>query len=239
MLRSHHALFWGVSLLVVLVGYRDVVFGGKTFLPIGVAQGTYAAYPFAAGYKGPAAPEVPEIDAGAEAWFVHPLAYQERRALASGTLPFWNAHNGLGWPLLADGQTATLSPLHWIELIRPDRPWLWDLHDLLIRWLAAVFTCYLVWRMGARPGVAAIGAPIAALHGSFSALVNRGDLNAYALLPALLFCLLRLRQEPGWRWSAALAAAMYLVLTAGHPEPAVAILLTAALVAPGLAFLGG
>src|SRR5258705_3079489 len=182
-LRSQSALFWVASIAVCVIGYPDVVFGGKTFLPVGVVQGTYAVGPFAAGYTGRPAPIIPEVDAGAEAWFVHPLAYHERRAVAAGTLPFWNQYNGLGHPMLSDGQIALFSPLHWIELLKPHWPFLLDVHALLLRFVAALFTCFLLSRLGAPPFVAILGAPIAALHGSFTALVCRADLNAYALMP--------------------------------------------------------
>jgi hypothetical protein len=234
-LRSHHTLFCAASIGVCLVAYADVVFAGKTFLPIGFVPGTYGAPPFAAGYQGRPAPLYPEVDAGAEAWFVHPLAYHERRALGEGTLPFWNRHNGLGWPMLSDGQVALFSPLHWIELINPDWPVLWDLHHLLLRFLAALFTCYLLSRLGASPPIAALGAPIAAIHGSFTAMVARADLNACALMPVLLYCVVRLREERDARSTFALGTALYLVLTVGHPQPAAAVLLPSALIAAGLA----
>src|SRR5205085_5217880 len=116
-----------------------------------------------------------------------------------------------------------------------DWPVLWDLHFLLLRIVAAAFTCYLLFRLGAPPTIAALGAPIAALHGSFTALVVRADLNAYALMPLLLYCLVRLRQERDPRSAAALGVALYLVLTAGHPQPAASVLISAGLV--GLALV--
>jgi len=233
-LRSHHTLFWLASVAVCLATYPDVIFGNKTFLPVGYVPGPSAVYPFAAEYRGSPAPEYGVLDAGAEAWFTHPMAYHERRSLASGTLPFWNAHNGLGNPALSDGQTATFNPLHWIELLDPDNPLLWDLHFLLLRFLAAIFGCYLLHRLGAAPRFAVLAAPLGALHGSFLVLGMRGDLNAYALMPALLYCVLRLRQRLDAGSAAALGGALLLVLTAGHPQPAAAVLLCAALVAAGL-----
>ena len=233
-LRSRHALCAVVSLATVLAAYPDVVFGGKTFLAVGLARGSYGDPPYAADYQGPAAPEVPEADAGAESWAVHPWAYLERRALLAGTLPFWNRHNGFGWPLLSNGQTGTFNPLHWIELLNPDWPALWDLHFLLLRFLAAYFTCLLLLALGASPGLALLGAPLAALHGSFLALLVRADLNAFALLPAALYALVSLRQRPALRPAAGLALALALVLVAGHPQPSFAVLLTAALIGAGM-----
>src|SRR5207302_1486088 len=228
-IRAHHVAFWLASVTVIFIAYRDVIFRHRTFVPVGVVQGTYATPPFAAGYLGRAAPEVPEVDAGAEAWQVHPWAYHERRALTKWTLPFWNGHSGLGLPLLSNGQVAIFSPLHWIELLDPDLVSLWDAHGLLIRFAAALFSCYLLFRLGASVPTACLGAPLAGVHGSFTALVIRADLNAYALMPFLLYCVLRLRQERDYQSGAALGIAVLLVLTAGHPQPVTAVLLSGAL----------
>ncbi len=231
LLRSHHALFAAVSAAACLLGYSDVVFGGKTFLPIGVVRGAYPGPPFAAGYAGKPARVTPEFDGGAEAWFVHPLAYHERRALAAGTLPFWNAHNGFGWPMLPDGQIATFSPLHWIELIDPDQPALWDLHQLLLRFVVALSGCYLLHLLGSPAAVAALAAPFGALHGTFTALVVRHDLNPLALFPVLLCALILLFRQPRAGVAAALCAGLWLTVTAGHPEPSAGVLVALVFVA--------
>jgi hypothetical protein len=237
-LGSRHALFWGVSLVVCLAGYADVVFGGRTFLPLGRAGGAYAEPPFVASYHGKVEPGA-EIDPGAEAWQVHPWAYQERRALLAGQLPLWNRHNGLGHPLLSNGQTATFNPLHWVVLLNPDSPVLWDLHFLLLRFVAALFGTYLLHRLGVTPGLCVLGAPLGAMHGVFTVFLNRADLSAYALMPAVLYCAVRLRTEATGLAVVRLAAAVALCLAAGHPEPSVATLLTCGFFALGLALLPG
>ena len=97
--RSPLAGCCAASLFACVAGYADVVFGGRTFLPVGRVVGAYDLPPYAAGYTGETTRRA-EIDPGAEAWQTHPWAYAEHRALASGSLPLWNAHNGLGHPLL-------------------------------------------------------------------------------------------------------------------------------------------
>src|SRR4051812_21039168 len=124
--RSRAASFAAVSLLAAVLPNWDVVAGGKTFLPVGTVQGVYQDRPYAAGYRGSAPAHSGGVDGGAIAWALMPWAYHEHRALASGTLPFWNPHQALGEPLLSNGQTATLNPLHWMVLFDPGSPALWD-----------------------------------------------------------------------------------------------------------------
>jgi hypothetical protein len=223
-LENHHAVFWSVSLLVCLVGYNDVVFRGKTFLPIGYAGAVYEDPPYAAGYHGTVPAASAALDAGAHMWHVHPGSYLERRALSSGELPHWNRHAGLGNPLLSTGQTATLNPLHLLVLIDPDSPLLWDFYFFLLRLLAALFTCYLLYRLGVGVGLSTLGAPFAALNGAFTLFVQRADLGAFALMPAVLYFLVRLRDRPTIPSTLFLSLSLYTCLTSGHPQPAFAVL---------------
>ena len=92
-----HAWFIGASALVCLSGYGEVVFGGKTFLPVGETWAVYDKQPYSAGYRGPpAAPFSSGLDVAAHAWVIQPAAYEERRAFASGELPLWDRHSGAG-----------------------------------------------------------------------------------------------------------------------------------------------
>ena len=238
LLRSHHGWFWSASILVCLACYPDVIFGGRTFLSMGRTAASYDRLPLAAGYSGRVAPRA-EIDPGSEAWMVHPTAYLERRALMHGDLPQWNRHNGLGHPALSNGQTGTLNPLHWIVLLNPDWPALWDLYYLALRFVAGLFGCYFLFTLGAPKELAVLAAPFGAVNGIFTIFLNRADLAGYALMPAVLFCLAALRRAPGLGRAVALAIAMYVCLTGGHPEPAFATLFVCGLVGIGLCALDG
>lgn len=231
-----HAWFVSAALLVCVAAYADVVFGGKTFLPIGRATAVYDRPPFSAGYHGRVAP-LAEVDPGAHAWQIHPWAYVERRALASGTLPLWDRFNGMGHPLLANGLTQTFNPLHALVLLRPDSGLLWDIHFLLLRFVAALFSCYLLWELGVRRELCLLGAAFGGINPAFTIFLTRADLEAYALFPALLLCVFRLRREPRFGNASALCAALALITVAGHPEPSFACLFTAASIAVVLAFM--
>ncbi len=233
-----HALFFLASIAVCLLGYRDVVFAGKSFLPVGETWAVYAAPPYASGYHGEAAPPFSSgYDVAAHAWVIQPAAYYERRAILAGTLPLWDPHDGLGRPLLANGQTPLFNPLHWLVLIDPDSPALWDAYFLLLRFVAALFACYLLRELRVPDELCLLGAALAGLNGSFTVHVNRGDVASFAVVPALLFCTLRLRKAPTATVAAGVALSVYCVLTAGHPEPSFGCLLTCGFVALGLLVL--
>lgn len=232
--RVPHALFVGAALLVCMAVYADVLFGGKTFLPIGRVPAVYDTPPFSGGFTGHAAPRA-EVDSGAHAWQIHPWTYVERRALASGKLPLWDRFNGMGHPLLANGLTQTFNPLHALVLLQPDSGLLWDIHFLLLRFVAALFSCYLLWELGVRRELCLLGAAFGGINPAFTIFLTRADLEAYALFPALLFCIFRLRREPRFGNASALCAALALTTVAGHPEPAFACLFAAATVAGVLA----
>src|SRR3989344_4738838 len=44
----------------------------------------------------------------------YPWAFYLARCLKSFSLPLWAPEIGCGFPLLAEGQSAALSPLHWV-----------------------------------------------------------------------------------------------------------------------------
>lgn len=220
-----------VSLLVVVAVYGDVVFGGRTFLPVGRVPEAYVERPDQRSPTGRA-----ELDPGAFAWEVMPWAHVEHRALAAGELPLWDRSNGLGHPLLGSGQTALFFPLHWLPLIDPSKPVLWDLSFLLLRFFAALGSVLLLLELGAPFWLAALGAPIGALNGTFNVLLTRADLQAYACMPWILLSLVRLRRAPGPRPALGLALAMALCVFAAHPEPSFAVLATCALAAAAMLF---
>lgn len=219
-----------VSLAVCVVSYPDVIFGGRTLLPAGRVAGPYA---HRSDQRSPL-PRV-ELDPGAPVWEVMAWAHVERRALLAGELPFWDRSNGLGHPLLGNGQTALFYPLHWIPLLNPSWPALWDLSFLLLRFVVALGGCLLLFELGLPLALCAAAAPLGALHGVFMLLSIRADLQAYALMPWVLLALVRLRRAPGPGPAAALGLAVAFCLLAGHPQPSFATLSSCTLI--GLCFL--
>jgi len=220
-----------VSIAVCVAVYPDVVFSGRTFVPAGRVPEAYVERP---DQRSPLLRV--EYDAGAFAWEVMPWAHVEHRALAGGELPLWDRFSGLGHPLLGSGQTALFYPLHWLPVLDPSKPALWDLAFLLLRFFAAFGSVLLLLELGAPFWLAALGAPIGALNGTFTVLLTRADLQAYACMPWILLALVRLRRAPGPRPALGLAIALALCLFGAHPEPSFAVIATCALAAAALVF---
>ena len=218
-----------VSAAVCVLAWPDVVFGGRTFLPVARVPMAYPERPDQRSALGRA-----EFDPGAVAWEVLPWAHVEHRALLHHELPLWDRSNGIGHPLLGSGQTALFYPLHWIVLLDPSKPWLWDAMWLLLRFFVAFGSVLLLLELGAPRWIAALGAPIGALNGVFILFSIRADLQAYACMPWILLALLKLRKGPGPLRAVALALAIALCLFGAHPEPSFVTLTTSALAGAAL-----
>ena len=90
---------------ILLFVYRDVVFGGRTFLVGADFPGVTAYGPYAdpAAYVGN---QFYSMDAGAIAWQMEPWEKMINQEYASGEMPLWNPHSGLGYPLYANPHSA-------------------------------------------------------------------------------------------------------------------------------------
>ncbi len=80
-----------------------------------------------------------------------------RRALASGSLPTWEPHLGLGFPLFAGSMVGALHPLHWLAALFPPDA-VAGVQALLPLLIAGAGTWLLLCRPGASPGACAVGA---------------------------------------------------------------------------------
>jgi hypothetical protein len=103
-----------VVCVVILVGYRDVAFGGRTFsasaqTPGAALGGTACGTP--SGACRPTAYDDPRVDTGASAWQLEPWARINHSSLAQGQVPLWNDDEGAGLPLAANMQSAVFDPL--------------------------------------------------------------------------------------------------------------------------------
>src|SRR5690242_14614898 len=54
--------------------------------------------------------------------YIYPLRYALAQSLRSGHLPLWDTHIAMGFPLLANPQTATFYPPHLIFILLPFFP---------------------------------------------------------------------------------------------------------------------
>ncbi|HSY51921.1 MAG TPA: YfhO family protein [Thermoanaerobaculia bacterium] len=154
-----------------------------------------------------------------------PWAHQVREAWRSGHVPLWNALAGCGYPLLANAQSAALSPLRILALPLPlGFAMMAEAATKIL--VALTFTfLYCRRRYGTLPS------SIAAIAYGFGPFVvawlHFAQSTAACFLPAVLYqidLLSESRTQARFMTTAALGAA---VVFCGHPETAVHILLFA------------
>ncbi len=197
--------------IVLAVLFGPVLFGGKVLLPLDDLRGQA---PFRR-----LAPTVPHGNPlqGDLVTLVAPSAVAVREAWAAGRWPLWNARVGAGIPLLADPQAQALQPLVLAAYPLP-YPRAAGVTAALRVLSALVFTFLLLKRQGLRAGAALAGAFAFGLGGFVLLWLGWPLANAAALLPAVLYALVRSAQEGGRRDRLLLAAALAALLLAGHPE---------------------
>jgi hypothetical protein len=140
-----------------------------------------------------------------------------REALAAGRWPHWDPSVHGGMPLAGASQAAPLWPTSLLVMPVP-LPLGLGL-DLVLRLLVAGLGAFLLARdLGSRP-LAAMAAGVGLGLGGFTLFFAMWPLGAaMSTLPWVWLAVRRLVREPGRGQIAALAAALALLLLAGHPE---------------------
>jgi hypothetical protein len=203
--------------------HHEIVFGGRTFLPMGTV----------AGVMGPAVPwrftgEFPfdayRVDRGASAWVVHPQAKEVAKAYREGRLPLWNPHQGLGAPLAANAQSGAFDLMRLPVFVSSD-PVVWDLYYLLCAYGGLVLT-YLFARSIGLSFAAGIFAAVAyGFSGFLVVFGNTHFVEVYLLFPGLLWATEMLRSGRRRRGLVAIAAVVAATILAGMPEASLMTLL--------------
>jgi hypothetical protein len=206
--------------IAVLLGPE--LFGGKILLPLDNLRGHV---PFSE-----LAPTVPHgnLLQGDLIELVTPSLAAVRQSLADGRWPLWNAGVGTGMPLLADPQSQSLAPLALAAMVfSPARGA--AVVAALRLWTALLFT-FLLWRsQGLGESAAFAGALAFGLSGFLLLWLGWPLANSAALLPAVLYGVVRCDQAGGRRDSTLLVLAATSLWLAGHPETIFAVALFALL----------
>lgn len=148
---------------------------------------------------------------------IQPSAVAVRSAWRAGEWPLWNAQVGLGVPLLGDPQAQALQPLGLLLLALADFAVPGALAALRT-FLALVFTFLLLRRLGAGSGPALAGAVAYGGSGFLQLWIGWPLATTAAVLPAVLYAVVRLDQRGLRRDGVLLGAALFLLLTSGHPQ---------------------
>jgi hypothetical protein len=179
----------GIAVLltaIVLLFSYEVVFQGRTFLPLGVGYGGVMGGAGPWGLQARLVEDPYRWDRGASSWQTEPHARAVAAAYAAGRLPLWNPHQGLGAPLAANAQSGAFDVLR-LPLLMSGHPLVWDGYYLLRMLLALGLTFVFVRRAGLCT-LAAVTAAVAYVFSGFMLVLgNNHFLEVYLLLPGLLW----------------------------------------------------
>jgi hypothetical protein len=163
------------------------------------------------------------------------LAQQQILAtsLSEGALPWWSVNLGAGYPLIAEGETAALSPITWLlhALFSPEV--MLTVNTVLHVFLAGVGAFGLARAMGISAHAALLSGVAYALGGFTAAHMSHVSVISVSIwLPWLLWLYLRAldAESPAGRrvYSAALAAVVCLQFLGGHMQMSLLVLLALA-----------
>jgi hypothetical protein len=147
-----------------------------------------------------------------ESW--HDYQY---RAAREARFPLWSPHIFCGFPVHANGQSAMLSPFHWVYFV-VDPKWSAGLVAALKLWVAGFATFCL----GRRLGMTAHAGFLAGTAWMLSAFMVRwlqwNHSAAAALMPVVLTSLDALVVQATWRRVALAGLAATGLQLSGHPE---------------------
>jgi len=164
--------------------------------------------------------------AGRPDWRTYDLApvttdYAEKalfaHALRQGEFALWNPYNGLGMPLLADGQSQPLAPFFLPFLVWPT-PWVYSLCLVLQLLFAGVGMDRLLGELGCSSAARAMGALLFAFNPYTLKFIAFSNVWAYAWYPWIFWAAERLAKRAG-------GPSLFVLLTvlmamSGHPEDA-------------------
>ncbi len=147
-------------------------------------------------------------------YFPQKTYYAER--IAAGEVPLWNPLGGHGYPLLAESQTAPLSPFNLVAYRFWDVNTAYNAVQILHYVLAFVLTWCYVRRLGGSVAAALLSALIFTYAWFPFRISLEWAIVTGAWLPAALWCVEAYRQTRWWRYLILLAVVLALQMFAGH-----------------------
>ena len=206
--------------------HHEIVFGGRTFLPIGSVVGVMGeGVPFE--FAGEIPRDAYHVDSGAGAWVVHAQSREVARAFRERRLPLWNPHQGFGAPLAANAQSGAFDVLR-LPVFLSSRPGVWDAYFLLRTGAGLLVTYFFARSLG----LGHAGALVAALGFGYCGFLvlfeNTHFPEIYLLLPAVLWATDVVRGPRRRRGLVALSLSVAATILAGMPEASLMVLVLGA-----------
>ncbi|HEV8610227.1 MAG TPA: YfhO family protein [Thermoanaerobaculia bacterium] len=206
--------------IALLISFGPFLLTGRAMLTAGVYAPldiAYQAHPLAAhreemGIKDTRSPILGDV----VSQFI-PFRKAVRDAIKNGRLPLWNRFVLAGEPLLANTQPAVLHPGTVIGFLLPlAQAWTFEMS---LRHFLALLAMYLFLRdLGCRELPSLLGAVGWCFSDYLVFFAGWQHSAAAPPFPLLLLGLSRLVREPGYRSVVLTVAAIFLIVTAGHPE---------------------
>ncbi len=150
--------------------------------------------------------------------FFYPMRFSLAQALKAGEVPLWDHRMGMGFPLLANFQSGSFYPPHFIFVFVPFFAAIRLL--FLFHYFVAATGAYALCRRWHYPSyLALVGAMLFTLGGAIVSLTNLlNHFQAAVWLPWVVFFWERSLERRSLRSFLALAAALLLQFLAGSPE---------------------
>jgi len=196
----------------------DALFGGRVLLPAEYLKGMQ---PWSAGYSPEALRSLPQWNVlqwdGMSEFF--PWRLHAARSMGQGQIPLWNPFILAGTPFLANSQSAPLYPIHvlyYLPLaasIAARMAWVDVIHLSLAGWFTFLLARDL--RAGLLPAVAA-GLTFELSGFAVAWLELPSFISVGCWIPLVLLAIGRAARWQSWRHAAGAAAAIGMMLLAGH-----------------------
>ena len=147
---------------------------------------------------------------------IYPWKWLVIDSFKTGNFPLWNPYAFSGTPLLANYQSAVLSPLNLLYFILPFVD-AWSISIILQPLLASLFMFIYLKSIHRSDFASIIGALAFGFCGFITSWMMYGTLGyAILYLPLALFAIEKFYQTKKWQYSALLAISIPLSLFSGH-----------------------
>ncbi len=145
--------------------------------------------------------------------------------LKEGAFPLWNPYSFSGTPLLANYQSAALSPLNLLYFILPFEDG-WSISILLQPLLAGIFTFFYLRTVNRSLEASAFGGVAFMFCGFITSWMLYGTLGfAILYLPLALFAIEKFYQTKKWQYFSLLSVSIPLSFFSGHFQTSLYFLL--------------
>ncbi|MBW3564394.1 MAG: hypothetical protein KY459_06680 [Acidobacteria bacterium] len=161
-----------------------------------------------------------------------------RDQMLDGDLPLWNPWSFAGYPLLANGEAAPLSPFFLATLFVPLPEQIVAMAGVKV-FVAFLFGALFLMRLGASRWAAWFGSAAFALSTYQFVYLYYSAATVSALLPAVALGLLLILEDPGRRSISFFAVTVAVAMSSGHPESVLHMIIGGLIVIAAVLIRGG